>query len=237
MFMGHAVAGNHEDVRSLCSPMRLCCWGPHLGPWSYCILKMCWCLWPMLPQRTMQMSTVSVTTSSYIHVHGPWCHRGPSWSSWSSFTWGPVVYITTKNYEDVYSLYCHLKPCCCPWPVLPPRPMMVSVTWAVAETHVNVCGLYCYRRPWRGPWHVLTPETVWNFTVLSVFLLTKRQGSYFCNGVDDYRLIVEKEGHRRLLWHFLYLSHPTLPHCPKINSLEMKPSKRTLKKCDKDADV
>jgi hypothetical protein len=27
----------------------------------------------------------------------------------------------------------------------------------------------------------------------------QEQGNYFCHGIDDCRLIVEKEGHRRLL--------------------------------------
>ena len=56
-----------------------------------------------------------------------------------------------------------------------------------------------------------------------LLLTVKMKKSYFCHVIDDCRLIVDKDGHRRLLRQPL----PQLP--PKSDSLDRKPLKRTLK--------
>lgn len=60
----------------------------------------------------------------------------------------------------------------------------------------------------------------------------KEQKSNFCHGINDYRLTVEKEGHRRPM------TTSMVPTPPKIcNSLDREPWKRTLENCDKGAEV
>lgn len=49
----------------------------------------------------------------------------------------------------------HRGPCGCPWAMLPLRAVMVSVAWAVAESHVDVCGLCCQQKPYGSLWSVL----------------------------------------------------------------------------------
>lgn len=54
---------------------------------------------------------------------------------------------------------------------------------------------------------MLAPETMWmsvaravaRYPVISIPADCKGQGSYVCHGIDDCRLRVEKEGHRRVL--------------------------------------
>lgn len=57
------------------------------------------------------------------------------------------------------------------------------------------------------------------------------QGSFFCSGVDDCRLRVENERHRRRLC----CPHP--PRSKKKPSLDRKALKRTLQNCGRDPEV
>lgn len=75
---------------------------------------------------------------------------------------------------------------------------MVSVTCVVAESHVSVYGLYSYQVPCSDSWYLLSPETVWT-SMIHVSTDCKGRESYFCSGIDDCTLTVEKEGHKRLL--------------------------------------
>lgn len=86
-----------------------------------------------------------------------------------------------------------------------PGVMMVSAVGIATRDHAEVCGtcwhwrpvgycVLCYnQKPCGSPWAVL--------------LLCKGQGRFFCSGINDYILTVEKEGHRRVLWQPL----PTYP--------------------------
>lgn len=52
-----------------------------------------------------------------------------------------MAYITTPNHADVHGLCYHQKPHWCPWPVLPPKVMWMSVGCAAAWGHVDISGL------------------------------------------------------------------------------------------------
>lgn len=45
---------------------------------------------------------------------------------------------------------------------------------------------------------MLVPETMWK-SMIHVVTDCKEQGSYFCSSIDDCKLTVEKEEHKRLL--------------------------------------
>lgn len=70
------------------------------------------------------------------------------------------------------------------------------------------------------------PDTMWKF-IIHVLADCRGQGSYFYSGIDGYRLTVEKDTEG-------FCDNPPPPK--KVN-LDRKPSKRTLKNCDKDAEV
>lgn len=53
----------------------------------------------------------------------------------------------------------------------------------------------------------LVQETKWK-SMISVVCDHKGQGSFFCNSVDDFWLVVENERHRRLLGEPISPTHP-----------------------------
>ena len=57
-------------------------------------------------------------------------------------------------------------------------------------------------------------ETVWKRMICAA-TERKGQGSFFCTGINDYRLTVENEKHTRLLSQLSFLPLPPPP--PKIN--------------------
>lgn len=68
---------------------------------------------------------------------------------------------------------------------------------SIPET-VKVHGLgYCLR-PRGNLWSVLSPETMWK-SVIHAAADYKGQGSYFSSGIDDGRLTVVNERHRKFL--------------------------------------
>lgn len=68
--------------------------------------------------------------------------------------------------------------------MLMPETMWMPVVHAVTRDYVEVHDSVCAPADWKG------------------------QESYFCSGINDCGLKVEKEGHRRLLRQLLPLSHP-----------------------------
>lgn len=80
----------------------------------------------------------------------------------------------------------------------------------------------CSRLPCK---HCLGPWICWNRRLCSWLMLSaeimwkpmthapadyKEQGSYFCSDIDDFRHIIEKEGHGRLLWKLLPWPPPSI---------------------------
>lgn len=168
-----AAAWNHVGVWRAMPPLRPC-----LGPWFCCNWGLCWCLWPMLPLKAWWMSVFCVATWSHVDVYVLGYHRGPYWCLW------PVL---------------PRRPCWCPWPVLPPRVKMVSMACAVlTRDHVEVRSTCWHWRPCGCPWSMLLPKTMCK-CMIRVPADCKGQRNYFCS--IDYRFTIEKEGHRRLLWH------------------------------------
>lgn len=129
---------------------------------------------------------------------------------------------TVMGCVDVPGPCYHWRPRECPWSLLLPEAMLMFLICTAIADHSEVHGM-----GW-GPWHVLMLESRCQWSVLSPETIRKSmihspadckgQGSYFCHGFDDCRHSLEKEERRGLLWHL-----------PQSNSLDRKPSKRTLK--------
>lgn len=109
---------------------------------------------------------------------------------------------------DVFVLCCNQKPCGCPWFVLPPEAMLMSVGRDVTEGHIywsDLCwylspwfclGPYCCWGPHLGPrfycsWRlcsqsVLSPEIVWK-PMIHAHTNDEDQRVYFCCDINDCR--------------------------------------------------
>lgn len=89
---------------------------------------------------------------------------------------------------------------------------------------------------WWCLWSILSPETMLRSLEAICKSMThvptdeKGRRSYFCCGIDECGLTVEKAGQRRTICH-----NPYILSTPKSNSLDRKLSKRILKNCHKDA--
>lgn len=129
----------------------------------------------------------------------PWSvpHLNPRWHPWTMLPQGTCWCLWPMLPQ---------RPPSCPWPMLQLRPMMVCRVHAVLEGSVDIYGLYCHQGAYWGSWHILRPEVMWTPMVrtwkfmMHAHINYKGQGSYFCSGIDDCRLTVEKESYRRLLW-------------------------------------
>lgn len=85
---------------------------------------------------------------------------------------------------DVCGLFCCWRPSWSPWLLLPLETMLLI--WAAAYANqVDVHDSFSDRKPCESPW--------------SMLLLTAgcyKQGSLFCNNIDDFRFITENERHK-----------------------------------------
>jgi hypothetical protein len=70
---------------------------------------------------------------------------------------------------------------------------------------------------------MLSPGTMWE-PMIHTPAACEKQGSYFCNDIDDFRHIAEKEGHGRLLRKLL-----PLPQLPSIKRSSLNSVIRMLK--------
>lgn len=75
---------------------------------------------------------------------------------------------------------------------------------------------------------MLLSEAMWT-SMIPAPTGCKGHGSYFCNGIDDSGSQLSKRDTEG------FCDHLFPP--PKSTSLDRKPSKKTLTKCDKDAEV
>lgn len=98
-----------------------------------------------------------------------------------------------------------------------PQAIPVTRDWAVVPG-------WCWR-PSGYSWSVLWLETMWKPRTRA-HTHCEGQGSYSCSGINDWRCIAGREEHTRPLWQPL-----PPPHSTKSDSLERKPSRRTLKNC------
>lgn len=139
-----------------------------------------------------------------------------------------------RAHIDVHAQCYHWRPCWCPGSILPYESLLVAMGRAAAWDYRMAMAPCCLRGQVWCPWKVLQQKTVnihcmnhhlkpdwsscqvlssgalWN-TMVHAPPDCKRQGSYFCSGLNDCTLAVEKDGQRRLLWqplhHYLYKSN------------------------------
>jgi hypothetical protein len=90
-----------------------------------------------------------------------------------------------------------------------------------ADGCADVRSLYCHQ----SPWYVLKQEALW-MSMVHAPTDHKGQGSDFRRGINNYRLTVENERHRRLLWQTL---PTTLTHPLNEIALAVRPWKELLK--------
>lgn len=93
------------------------------GLWPYHSQLLCWCSWPLLPPRAIQMSRDA--TWGHTEVWEPCCH-------WRTCL-GPWSYCSRGLYWDL-------------WAVLPPKVMQMSVIWTATWEAVLI--FVCC---WTGP--------------------------------------------------------------------------------------
>lgn len=171
-------------------------------------------------------------------------------------------YVASGGHIDVSGVHCHLRLCWCPWSMLIPKvydlwynvmqmlvvcaramlPMGIilmwvafTATWDYANVHSpgclkglvcvcgpiaiggHVCSLCCCQKPWGSPWCVVP-------------LMTKSKEATF--------EVISVHSWKRETWK-ASVTMPTLTPTPlpKTNSLNRKPLKGTLKKCNKNDEV
>jgi hypothetical protein len=211
---------------------------------------LCWCPWPILLSKAMQLAMVCAAvwsmlmftglavTQDHGDVSGVCSHLKPYWRLW-------FMLLPRSMFGSVV-LWPMLPPKAIWMSVLPPEVMLMSLVYADTKDCDGVCGpcycrelcaicvLYCHGRLCWGLWHVLmleamwmSPETMWK-SMLHAPTDCEKLRNYFRSGINDLILTAEKEGHRRLLWQ---------SNSPKSNSLDRKPLKKTIKNCPKDAEV
>ena len=166
-----------------------------------CHLRPCWGQWSILFLRIIAgskvllqpgpilMSMPNVTTEGHVDVLGLYCHMNPCWWLWAGQLPG-IIWMA-------------MAPCClrgqvwCPWKVL-------------QQKTVNIHCMNHHLKPDWSSCQVLSSGVLWN-TMVHAPPDCKRHGSYFCSGLNDCTLAVEKDGQRRLLWqplhHYLYKSN------------------------------
>lgn len=151
----------------------LCC---HLrpwwcsGPWSYCSLSLCRCLWPVLPPKAMRMSMVYAVAWSHVDIYGLSWRLRPCWCSCPVLP--RAVMMSVASAETI--LMC----------------VVCTAAWDHAEVCgicrcVDVCGQCFCQKSCVNSWSIL-PLTVKNKEDTSAMVLM----------TTDSQLI----GHRRLLW-------------------------------------
>jgi hypothetical protein len=81
------------------------------------------------------------------------------------------------------------------------RAVLVSMVRAATRDHVGWSLLLSGGCMFSGPclWSMLPLETMWK-SMLCAASVCHGQGSFFCSGGDNWRLITENERHWRLLW-------------------------------------
>lgn len=142
---------------------------------------------------------------------------------------------------DMSGLHCHMRSWWEPWPVLMPRATMVSVAHSVIKScQVDVYGLHCHQRPCLGLWRLLT-ETLWMFVVWAVarsrwsllpLTVKGKEGSF-----ATVLMTADPQLRKRDIGGFCDNTYPYLPPWLQSNSLDTKPLKRTLRNCDRVAEV
>lgn len=91
-----------------------------LDSWYCFVLELCWCSWPMLPVRTLQMSMVYAATQGDVDVCGQCCWLGSYLGLWSYC-----------KHSHVDMSYFHQSPFWGPWHMLMPKTMWMSMIHAL----------------------------------------------------------------------------------------------------------
>lgn len=111
----------------------------------------------------------NVTTEGHVDVLGLYCHMNPCWWLWAGQLPG-IIWMA-------------MAPCClrgqvwCPWKVL-------------QQKTVNIHCMNHHLKPDWSSCQVLSSGALWN-TMVHAPPDCKRQGSYFCSGLNDCTLTVE----------------------------------------------
>jgi hypothetical protein len=114
----------------------------------------------------------------------------------------------------------------------------MSVVYAVARSHVDVCDSSFIVGVLSSPWSycnwelcsksALMPETAWKPLVYAPSV-HKEEINYFLHDIYDFRHTVVRKMNKED-----FCENPHLyPPSPNSNSLDRKPSERTLKNCDR----
>lgn len=86
--IGHAAKGIHSDLSGLhCYPADVWVHAAakgHVWIYPYCSWGLCWCLWPVSPQKSMQMLLNCVAAWCCVDICGKCCGRGHYWCEWQA---------------------------------------------------------------------------------------------------------------------------------------------------------
>lgn len=158
-----------------------------------------------------------VSSEAVLSVHGPYCCRERAMI-------GSVVLLQPWS-------------CWCPWPVLllwammlsvaraSHRAVLMSVVWTATWDHAEVVHMHWGGRTCGYLWSLLSPEAMWiSMTHASTDC---KVGSYFS------RVSMTEDSSRKRDIEGFWDSPSPL----QSNSLNRKTSRRTLKNCDKNAEV
>lgn len=129
------------------------------------------CPWSMLQPEPMLMTMVCAATEGHTDVS---------------------VLVCTWGHFDVLGPYCHQELWDCLRPMQQQRAMLMFMIYTVTRDHAEVLGICWYQRPYGCSWSFLSPETMCKSMVLAT-VDWKGWGNYFCHGINDYRLTVEKK--------------------------------------------
>lgn len=123
-----------------------------------------------------------------------YCSWGLCWCPWPMSLKSMMVSAVCaveQSHVDILSLCCCQVLWWCPRPMQWQRAMLMSMVCAVTSDHVEVHGACWHWRPYGCLWSVLSPGTMCK-SMIHVPTDYKGWGNYFCHGVADYRLPVEK---------------------------------------------
>lgn len=167
----------------------ICDWGSGKmkGHSSAYVVLMLWgeaepCPRPELPLETMLICMTYTDIWGHVDVCLPWCCRAMSGSRFLLQLW--PCYHQRPNGSWCY--------CAKPWTGLPLETMLESTACTAIGHHAKVCVIYWSLTSSRCLWSMQSPDTMWK-SMINASANSKGQKSFFCSGLDDCSLTVERE--------------------------------------------